>query len=75
MQPSTGLTARSLRRYFRALGCIEVRQRGSHIRIRCGTCSTTLPAHPGEDLGKGLLASIQRDLEPCLGKGWLPKTL
>jgi hypothetical protein len=30
-----------------------------------------VPVHAGEDLGKGLLSSIRRDLEPCLGKDWL----
>ena len=25
----------------------------------------------GEELGPGLLRSIERDLEPCLGKKWL----
>jgi hypothetical protein len=27
--------------------------------------------HSGEDLGPGLLRAIERDLEACLGKGWL----
>jgi hypothetical protein len=27
--------------------------------------------YAGEDLGPGLLRAIERDLEPCLGKGWL----
>lgn len=57
---------RLLRRY----GCVEMRQRGSHVQVRCGTCQTTISVHQGEDLGPGLLRSIQRDLEPCLGKGW-----
>jgi predicted RNA binding protein YcfA (HicA-like mRNA interferase family) len=34
---------------------------------------TTVPVHAGEDLGRGLLAQIERDLENCLGKGWLKK--
>lgn len=75
MQPSTGTTARELRRLLKTLSCIDVRRKGSHIRIRCGACTTTIPAHPVKILGKGLLASIERDLEPCLGKGWLPKNL
>lgn len=44
-----------------------------HLRIECGSCATTVPVHSGEDLGPGLLRSIERDLEPCLGKGWLKK--
>jgi len=59
---------RILRRQF---GCREVRQRGSHVIVRCGRCQTTVPIHVGEDLGPGLLSKIQRDLEPCLGVRWL----
>lgn len=40
---------------------------------RCGQCVTTVPIHAGEDIGPGLLRRIERDLEPCLGKGWLKK--
>jgi predicted RNA binding protein YcfA (HicA-like mRNA interferase family) len=64
-------SARDLLRLLRSLGCVEVRQKGSHVRVRCGSCSTTVPVHPGEELGKGLLAQIERDLEPCLGQSWL----
>ncbi len=60
-----------LRRLVREFGCQEVRQKGSHVRVRCGDCFTTIPVHAGEGLRAGLLASIRRDLEPCLGKGWL----
>jgi predicted RNA binding protein YcfA (HicA-like mRNA interferase family) len=65
------MTARDLRRIPRSLGSIETRQRGSHVRIECGKCVTTMPVHAGEDIGPGLLRRIERDLEPCLGKGWL----
>jgi predicted RNA binding protein YcfA (HicA-like mRNA interferase family) len=67
--------ARELRRILKLYACLEVRQKGSHIRVECGEggCVTTVPVHAGEDLGKGLLAQIERDLEICLGKGWLRK--
>ena len=39
--------------------------------MKCGKCSTTVPVHAGEDIKKGTLRGIERDLEPCLGKGWL----
>lgn len=52
-------------------GCEQVRQVGSHVRMQCGKCSTTVPVHAGEDIKKGTLRGIERDLEPCLGKGWL----
>ena len=60
-------------RIMLALGCSQVRQRGSHVRIRCpcGRHQTTVPVHAGEELGPGLRRAIERDLEPCLGKGWL----
>jgi hypothetical protein len=52
---------------------VESRRRGSHLRIECGRCVTTVPVHAGEDNGPGLLRRFERDLEPCLGKGWLKR--
>jgi predicted RNA binding protein YcfA (HicA-like mRNA interferase family) len=63
--------ARELLKILRARGCAQVRQKGSHIRVRCGGCSTTVPTHKGEDLGRGLLAQIERDLQRCLDNNWL----
>ena len=34
-------------------------------------CFSTVPIHKGEDIPRGTLRAIERDLEPCLGKGWL----
>lgn len=68
------MTGREVLRVLRRLGCEEVRQRGSHVRVRCRTCQTTVPVHAGRDLPPGTLKAIERDLEPCLGKGWLWKT-
>ena len=65
------MTARELLRILRSKGCLEIRQKGSHVRVQCGSCLTTIPVHAGEDLGKGLLRAIERDLEPCLGPNWL----
>lgn len=65
------MTSSDVRRILRALGCTEVRQRGSHLRVRCGSCFTTIPIHKGEDIPRGTLRAIERDLEPCLGRGWL----
>ena len=65
------MTAKDLRRILRSHGCVETRQRGSHVRVQCGGC---VPVHAGEDIGPGLLRHIERDLEPCLGKGWLKKS-
>lgn len=67
------MTGKELLRKLKLLGCEVVRQRGSHVRVRCGICNTTVPVHKSEQLGKGLLRSIERDLEPCLGERWLDK--
>ena len=52
---------------------MKVRQVGSHVRMQCGKCPTTVPVHAGEDLKKGTLSGIEQDLEPCLGKDWLKR--
>jgi len=65
------MTGRDVLRRLRELGCEVVRQKGSHMRIRCGKCHTTVPVHRGVDLPPGTLRAIERDLEPCLGKKWL----
>jgi len=65
------MTSRHLRRILKDLGCVEVRQVGSHLRVECGTCRTTVPVHRGEDLKPGTLRAIERDLAPCLGERWL----
>lgn len=65
------MNAKRLLTLLKLRGCQVLRQRGSHVRARCGKCFTTIPVHPGEDLGIGLLKAIERDLEPCLGKGWI----
>ena len=67
------MRANELLRLLRKLGCSEVRQKGSHVRVEYGRCATTVPVHQGEDLGAGLLRKIERDLEPCLGKGWMKR--
>jgi predicted RNA binding protein YcfA (HicA-like mRNA interferase family) len=55
--------------------CAELRVRGSHHFFECSckdqTCRTSVPDHRSKDLGTGLLHSIEKDLEPCLGERWL----
>lgn len=67
------MRAKELIRLLKQLDWVEIRQRGSHMRVQCGRCFTTVPVHAGEELGPGLLRAIERDLEPCLGKGWLKR--
>jgi predicted RNA binding protein YcfA (HicA-like mRNA interferase family) len=64
------MTGRELLSKLEKLGCVKVRQNGSHTIVRCGRCQTVVPMH-NEDLGKGLLRAIERQLEPCLGERWL----
>lgn len=67
------MRANEVTKKLASLGCVALRQKGSHIRFAspCGKCHTTVPVHAGEDLGIGLLKQIQRDMAPCLGEGWL----
>lgn len=41
-------------------GWAILRVRGSHYRMGCGEKRTTVPVHGSKDIGKGLLASIER---------------
>jgi len=66
------MTGREVRKLLKKHGCEELHWNGSHLNVRCGTCHTAIPIHGGEDIGYGLLKSIERDLAPCIGiKRWL----
>jgi predicted RNA binding protein YcfA (HicA-like mRNA interferase family) len=64
-------TAREVLARIAALGGEMARQKGSHIRVRCGSRFTTVPDHGSHDLPIGTLRAIERDLEPILGASWL----
>ena len=66
------MTAREVVKALKAHGATLVRQAGSHARYRsaCGNCATTVPMHKG-DIPRGTLGAIEKDMEPCYGKGWL----
>lgn len=56
--------AREVIRFLNGLGFAQVRQRGSHKFFRHPDGRTaTVVEHRGEDLGRGLLRSILRDIE------------
>lgn len=57
---------------LKRLGAVEVRQTGSHLIMRAGACQTVIPMHRG-DLKPGTLRSIERQMTPALGEGWLTK--
>jgi predicted RNA binding protein YcfA (HicA-like mRNA interferase family) len=56
------LSGRAIVKALAKVGYVEVRQRGSHIRLRHpGKASTTVPNH--KSVGPGLLKKILRDAE------------
>jgi predicted RNA binding protein YcfA (HicA-like mRNA interferase family) len=64
-------TGKELLRLLKKMGCVETRRQGSHVRVECGDCVTTVAVHAGETIPIGTLTQIERDLAPCLGKGWM----
>lgn len=64
MPPLPVLSARALIDALRRAGFEVVRQKGSHVRLRHPDGRVvTVPVHPGQDLGRGLLRKILRDAE------------
>jgi predicted RNA binding protein YcfA (HicA-like mRNA interferase family) len=61
-----------VRRAVRRAGGEEVRQRGSHLVVRAGGCTTVIPLHTG-DIPEGTLRAIEKDPAPTLGEGWLKR--
>lgn len=58
------LKARDLMRVLYSLGFMEVRQGGSHVFFQHPDGRTTIvPKHGGEDIGRGLLRQILREIE------------
>lgn len=65
------MSARKLRKILRREGCVELRQKGSHLQVKCGSCRGTIPIHGSRDIKKGTLGAIERSLEVCLGDDWI----
>ena len=58
------LKARDLMRILHLIGFSEIRQSGSHIFFKHLDGRTTLVSkHGGEDIGRGLLRQILREIE------------
>ncbi len=58
------LSVRQVCRVLEKLGFEPIRQKGSHIFYRHPDGrATVVPVHAGEDLGRGLLRSILRDID------------
>jgi predicted RNA binding protein YcfA (HicA-like mRNA interferase family) len=65
--------AREILERLEELGCVKLRQTGSHVIMKCGTCQAPVPVHPSYEIPNWLVYKIQQELAPCLGKGWLLK--
>jgi len=58
------LKANKLIRALEREGFQIIRQRGSHVRMKHPDGRiVTVPVHPGQDIGRGLLRKILRDAE------------
>ena len=58
------LKARDIIRVFNLLGFKKIRQKGSHIFFEHVDGRTTLvPSHAGEDISRGLLRQILKEIE------------
>ena len=56
--------ARRMIRFLKSLGFSQIRRRGSHRFFAHPDGRTaTIPDHRGEDLGRGLIRSILRDVD------------
>ena len=64
MSDYSAITGKNLIKALRKLGFEVIRRKGSHhfLQHPDGRC-TTVPVHPGETIGRGLLAQIRRDCE------------
>lgn len=63
MSKLTIISSKDMVRILESLGFVEIRQKGSHKSFRHNNGrTTTIPFH-GEDLGRGLLRKILRDID------------
>lgn len=71
VQTLSETTAKDIRRLLRKHKCVELRQTGSHLQVRCdGGCVTTIPVHGNHDIKTGTLKAIEKSLGMCLGPDW-----
>lgn len=64
------MSARELLRKLKDNDCTELRQKGSHLQVKCGGCQSTVPVHGSKDIARGTLKSIEKSLGVCLGADW-----
>ena len=64
MPPLPILKARDIIAALHKIGFETIRQKGSHVRLKHPDGRVvTVPVHPGQDIGRGLLRKILRDAE------------
>ncbi len=72
-----GVKAREINKRIERVGGECVRQEGSHRRYKLTrdgqTVFATVPQHGSHDIRIGTLKTIEKQLAPILGKGWLTK--
>lgn len=56
------ITGKDLLRLLNGKGCSVTPGKGSHVRVDCGRCVTTVSVHAGETIPDGTLSRIKRDL-------------
>lgn len=64
------VTAKEIAKKLNKAGASWRQGRGS-LRV-LGKCRTVVPMHTG-DMATGTWKSIEKDMEPCLGKRWLTR--
>jgi len=59
-----------LRSKSRPVSCSVPPPKNGHVLVTCGSCSVTIPMD--DDLTVTTINEIERRLEPCLGRNWMP---
>lgn len=63
MSKLTILSPKDMVKLLNTIGFVEVRQKGSHKTFKHNDGRTTVIPFHGEDLGRGLIRKILRDIE------------
>lgn len=69
------MTAREVRKKLRKAGCKELRQKGSHVQVKCPPDGkqSTVPSHGNRDIKRGTLHAIEKSLDLDLDGDGRPK--
>ena len=58
-RPLTGVGLLSVQRLTK-LGWVRISQKGSHVKLKKGRVTVIVPVHSNQDLGRGLIRSIEK---------------